>query len=186
MSREDELRQLIADQAADQAQGDVGLTNVKPGAENFMDQPEYQQSVATASEIFERLPDLENRKNIASGVDGEPKLSGWAGDKAEATQQARAEGLEAGHEPDPHFRDPKGSPGQYESSHSERQRAVGTSDQHFASSKELCPACQRWFAARAGLEQRPQFVADPTGVHVFMPNGSHSVQPHPSGAVTTP
>jgi hypothetical protein len=118
-------------------------------------------------------------------MEGDPKKSGWGGDKLETTERAMAEGLEAGAAPRPHFRDPKGSPGLYESSHSERQRAAGTSDQHFGSSKPLCPACQEWFCARAGLEQRPQFVADPKGVHVFMPDGRHILEPHPSGAITT-
>ena len=137
MSRDQELAKLIAEQAADQASGDVGLIDVEPGAANVRNLPEYEGGVATASEIFERLPDIENPKNIASGVEGDPKLSGWGGDKIEATERAMAEGLEAGAAPRPHFRDPKGSPGLYESSHSERQRAAGTSDQHFRSSAPL-------------------------------------------------
>jgi hypothetical protein len=77
MSRDQELAKLIAEQAADRASGDVGLIDVEPGAANVRDLPEYEGGVATASEIFERLPDIENPKNIASGVEGDPKKSGW-------------------------------------------------------------------------------------------------------------
>ena len=184
LSPEQELKKLIAEQAADRAQGDVGLTDVEPGSQNLHELPEYQESIARASDEFSRLPDIENKKNVAGSPSGGPALSGFAGEKIAPTERAQVEGAEAGHETEPHPFDPKGAEGQYENSHSERHKAAGTSDQEFASAKLMCPACQRWFSARAGLENRPQFVADPSGVHIFMPNGSHSVVPHPSGAVT--
>jgi hypothetical protein len=183
-SPEEELLQLIRDQAADRAQGDVGLTDVDPAERQLLDLPEYQSGIATASDLFAALPDPENAKNVASGPSGTPELSGWGDGGIDATERAQREGEEAGHETEPSVFDPEDAPGQYESSHSERKRAAGTSDQEFASSKPLCPACQRWFSARAGLEGRPQFVGDPGGVHVFSPNGAHSLQPHPSGAIT--
>jgi Domain of unknown function (DUF4157) len=185
MTPEEELNQLIADQAADMAEGDVGLTDVEPGAENILDRPEYQNSIANASEQFEKLNNIESNKNIASGMGGDQGTSGWAGEKAAATEQAQVEGMEAGHETEPHPFD-QGNEGKYESSHSERQAAAGNSDQHFASSKDLCPQCQSWFSARAVAEGRPQFVADPQGVRVFTPDGGQTLVPHPSGAVTTP
>jgi hypothetical protein len=185
LTPEQELKKLMAEQQADAAQ-DVGLTDVEPGAENVLDLPEYQSSIEAASEAFERLPDIENSKNVAGTPGGEPGTSGWEGEKIGPTEQAGVEGAQAGHETEPHPFDPENSPGQYENSHSERHKAAGTSDQHFASSKPMCPACQRWFGARAQAEGRPQFVADPTGVHVFMPDGRHVVTPHPSGAVTMP
>ncbi|MEE6179649.1 eCIS core domain-containing protein [Mycobacterium sp. 050134] len=178
-----ELGKLATEQAADQSK-DVGLTDVDPKDANVLDLPEYQSHIADASDEFARLPDIENPKNIAGKPGAPPVTSGWAGEKGAATEQAQAEGREAGHETQPHYRDPAGGEGQYESSHSERQQAAGTTEQVFASSKPLCPGCQSWFGARAVAQGRPQFVADPTGVHVFMPNGSHTVAPHPSGAVT--
>ena len=185
MTPDEELNQLIADQTAEQAQ-DVGLVEVAPGTENLMDLPEYQNGVSQASELFERLPTgPENPKNIASGMEGEPIKSGWGGDNAAATEQAQVEGMENGHETQPHPFD-QGTEGQFESSHSERQAAAGTSDQHFASSKDLCAQCQSWFSNRAVVEGRPQFVADPQGVRVFTPDGGQTLTPHPSGAVTTP
>jgi hypothetical protein len=180
------LKQLIAEQAADQAQGDVGLTDVEPGAENVLDLPEYQESIARASDAYSRLTNIESAKNIAGTPGGESSTSGWSGEKIGPTERAWVEGVEAGHETEPHPFDPKGAEGQYESSHSERQQAAGTSDQEFSSSKLLCPACQKWFSLRAGLEGRPQFVADPSGVRVFTSDGSHIVAPHPSGAITMP
>jgi hypothetical protein len=165
---------------------DVGSTAVEPGAEHVLDLPEYQGGVAEASDAFASLPDIESAKNVANTPGGDPVKSGWAGEKAAATERARMEGMEAGHETTPHVFDPSGAEGQYESSHSERQKAAGTSDQVFASSKPVCPACQAWFFARAGSEGRPQFIGDPTRVHVFIPDGRHWVVDHPSGAVTTP
>jgi hypothetical protein len=185
MTPEQELNKLIAEQAADMAE-DVGLTDVEPGAANILERPEYQRGVEAASEAFERLPNIEQAKNVAGTPGGEPKTSGWAGEKMDATERAYVEGMEAGHETEPHAFDPKGAEGQYESSHSERQQAAGTSDQEFASSKPMCPQCQGWFGDRASAEGRPQFVADPTGVHVFTSDGRHIVTPHPSGAVTMP
>ena len=186
LSPEEELKQLIAEQEADQARGDVGLTEVEPGGENPLDLPEYQESAARASDAFSRLTNIESAKNIAGTPGGESGTSGWSGEKIGATERAWTEGVEAGHETEPHVFDPEGAEGQYESSHSERQRAAGTSDQEFASSKLVCPACQRWFSSRAGLEGRPQFVADPSGVRVFTPDGRQIVAPHPSGAITMP
>ncbi|KAF0957602.1 hypothetical protein MLGJGCBP_03391 [Rhodococcus sp. T7] len=184
LTPEEELRRLIADQAADQARGDVGLTDVEPGLDNILNLPEFQSAIADASDAFARLQNIESPKNIAGTPGGEPATSGWSGDKIGATEQAGVEGAEAGHETAPHPFDPPDAEGMYENSHSERQKAAGTSDQIFASSKVMCPTCQDWFSQRAGLEAMPQFIGDPSGVHVFMPNGSHSLIPHPSGAET--
>jgi hypothetical protein len=155
LTPDQELAKLIADQKADMESGDVGLIDVELGAENVLDLPETQSGVATASEIFEALPDIENRKNIASGVEGKARKSGWAGENMAGAEQAMVEGLEAAVAAEPHFRDPKEFPGLYKSSHSEPTRAAGTSDQHFASSKHLCPGCQQWFSGRARVEGRP-------------------------------
>jgi hypothetical protein len=154
LTPDQELAKLIADQKADMESGDVGLIDVELGAENVLDLPETQSGVATASEIFEALPDIENRKNIASGVEGKARKSGWAGENMAGAEQAMVEGLEAAVAAEPHFRDPKDFPGLYKSSHSEPTRAAGTSDQHFASSKHLCPGCQQWFSGRAKVEGR--------------------------------
>ena len=162
------------------------MTDVEPGDRNVLDLPEYQASIAEASDAFARLHNIETPKNVAGTPDGTTGTSGWTGEKAEATARARAEGVEAGHETEPHAFDGREGQGQFENSHSERHRAAGTNDQHFASAKEVCSSCQSWFSARAGLEERPQFVADPTGVRVFMPNGSRLLAPHPSEAVTLP
>lgn len=182
-SRNKAVADLTASHAEDRASGDVGMVAVSRRAARVLDLPEYQAGIAEASMAFERLPDIEGKKNVAGTPGGQPILSGWAAGDIDAVARAREEGLTAGNEPDPHPFD-QGDLGQYENSHSERQAAAGTSDQHFASSKLLCPACQRWFSARATLEGRPQFVADPSGVHVFMPDGRHMLAPHPSGAVT--
>jgi hypothetical protein len=187
----DELDQLIADQAADMAT-DPGLTDVEPGGdwpENPMDLPEYEGGVAQASEAFERLPGARGKKTVGGTAGGEsPTESGYVDSpgyegKAEAGDRVDVEGREAGHETEPHVFDPKDTPGGYENSHAERQKAVSSPGEPLAASRLLCPGCQRWFGARARMMEAPQFVADPSGVHVFMPDGRHWVQPHPSGAV---
>lgn len=184
-AEEAELTRLVDDQRLDMLGGDVGEIEIDPAAVTSLDLPEYEEGIGRASDLFAGLPDVESRKNVAAGPDAVPEKSGYGGAGAEPSERVRAEGLEAGYEPASHVFDPRELEGIYESSHSERKRAAGTSDQYFASSKPMCPACQRWFAARAMLLDMPIFVGDPTGVRVFLPNGSQARVPHPSGADTT-
>jgi hypothetical protein len=165
-----------------QALGQMEPDALPPEIVNPTDLPEYRASIEEASGKFGQLTNIEQGKNVALGGADEQGLSGWRGDQAGATERARQEGIEAGHETEPHMFDPKGSEGQYESSHSERKAAAGTTDQHFASSKDMCPRCQDWFAWRARSTGMPQFVGDPSGVRVFLPDGKRLLVPHPSGA----
>ncbi|WRZ01205.1 hypothetical protein OG889_44970 [Streptomyces sp. NBC_00481] len=93
--------------------------------------------------------------------------------------RSRAEGVESGHERDPHFRDPKQVEGGYEDSHAERQAAVASPNRPIGVSQDMCELCQGWFQRRAIGHGRPQIVADPRGVHVFLPDGRHLFTPHP-------
>ena len=171
-----ELSDLSVEHAQDSPQ-DVGLTDVDPSEANVLDRPEYQEKIARASDEFARLTNIESKKTIASTPGGDQSTSGWGGDKGATTEQAQVKGQEAGHETEPDYRDPQGSEGLFESSHAERQQAASSDNQEFASSKRLCRACQGWFGSWAVSHGRPYFVADPAGVHVFMPNGSHTVVP---------
>ena len=176
-----ELSDLSGEHAQDSPQ-DVALTDVDPSEVNVLDLPDYQEGIARASDAFARLTNIESGQNIAGTPGGDQSTSGWSGEKAATTEQAQVKGGEAGHETKPDYRDPQGSEGLYESSHSERQQAASSDSQEFASSKPLCPDCQGWFGSWAVSHGLPYFVADPTGVHVFMPNGSHTVVPHGFGA----
>lgn len=183
MTREQEIAKLIRDQRADQAEG-TGLTDVDPKDRNSLDLPEYQLGIESASALFAGLPAIEIKKNVAAAEVGGPILSGFGGDELGITNVVYGEGVDSGHETTPSVFDPKNDEGRYESSHSERKAAASRGGQSFASSKPMCPACQSWFGSFAMARRRPYFVADPTGVHVFKPNGSHVMAGHPSGADT--
>ena len=183
MTREQEIAKLIREQSADQAEG-TGLTDVDPKDRNSLDLPEYQLGIESASALFAGLPAIEIKKNVAAAEAGGPILSGFGGDELGITNVVYGEGVDSGHETTPSVFDPKNDEGRYESSHSERKAAASRGGQSFASSKPMCPACQGWFGSFAMARRRPYFVADPTGVHVLKPNGSHVMAGHPSGADT--
>ncbi|WP_133869345.1 hypothetical protein [Ilumatobacter fluminis] len=162
--------------------GDPGVEIIDPTSVTELDLPEYQLAVEEASDSFARLSNIEQGKNVAGTTHGDQALSGYH--DPEAVERVRVAGTEAGHETTPHTFD-REFEGQYESSHSERKIAENTGRSSLASSKDLCPLCQRWFAARAESLGEPFFVADPTGVRVFMPDGRVVTVPHPSGADTS-
>ncbi len=168
-----------------------GFTSLNPDRTPIADPtnlPEYQQGITEASLAFERLPGGRGRKNTAGTAQGEANESGYSNnspgynDKPELNAKTAAAGVEAGHDVRGHVFD-RSEAGRYENSHAERQTAVAHPGEPLASLLPLCPDCQRYFVALAALRETPIFVADPTGVHVFMPDRGHSVVPHPSGAV---
>jgi len=168
---------LEKSQQADLAEGDPGHGPVSKSDARVLDLPEYQEGVERASRAFRRLVDLEQKKTTAAPLHGDTSESGWGGGKAEAAERAKALGIEAGHETEPHFRD-QGDEGRYESSHAERQAAQGSGDQSFGVSKELCAACQRWFKDFAKTRRLPYFLADPKGTLIFLPDGRVIREPH--------
>jgi len=150
--------------------------------ENPMDLPEYQRSAESAQGARDSLPEARGQKTVARTEGGDVFESGWTDSpgfegKPGQTERVGVEGAEAGHETDPHVFDPKGTEGGYESSHAERQAAVASPDDPVGVSRDICAACQSWFKARAVSRGIPQFVADPAGTHVFMPDGRQIVIP---------
>ncbi len=158
---------------------------VEPAPDAILDLPEYQLAVEDASAKFASLTNIESGKNVAVGPSGHQELSGYGGAGQEATDRVAAAGRASGHEAEPHVFDRPGDAGSYENSHSERKVAEREGGQSFASSKEVCPACQAYFARRAEATGLPQFIGDPSGVRVFMPDGRQLLTPHPSGADTS-
>ena len=149
----------------------------EPGfQENPLDLPENQVSMESAEAARDSLPEPRGGKTTARVEGGEIFESGWADSpgfegKPATTEQVLSEGVEAGVEHDPHVFDPKNVEGGYESSHAERQAAINCPDEPIGVSRDMCAGCQRWFQARAMSRGVPQFVADPSGGRVFMPDG---------------
>ncbi len=192
---EAEFQELLAKRAADRGVSaraelaeqsrppegavDEALEQSVPGSgRSVLDLPEYQEAMEEARRAYRNLPGERGQKTVASVEGGKPTESGWADTpgyegKAGAADRSRVEGVESGHERDPHFRDPKNVEGGYEDSHAERQAAIASPDRPVGVSKDMCPLCQGWFQRRAVSRGAPQIVADPQGVHVFLPNGRH-------------
>ena len=149
----------------------------EPGfQENPLDLPENQVSMESAEAVSDSLPEPRGGKTTARVEGGEIFEKQWADSpgfegKPATTEQVLSEGVEAGVEHDPHVFDPKNVEGGYESSHAERQAAVNYPDEPIGVSRDMCAGCQRWFQARAMSRGVPQFVADPSGGRVFMPDG---------------
>ncbi|MFF5294092.1 eCIS core domain-containing protein [Paractinoplanes globisporus] len=163
---------------------DEALEQSVPGrGRSVLDLPEYQESMEEARRAYRSLPGRRGQKTVAAAEGGKPTESGWADTpgyegKGGAVDRSRTEGMEAGHERDPHFRDPKNVEGGYEDSHAERQAAVASPDRPIGVSSDMCPLCQGWFQRRAVSRGVTQFVADPRGVHIFLPDGRHLFKPY--------
>jgi hypothetical protein len=192
---EAEFQELLAKRAGEQGVGaraelaeqsrppegalDEALEPSVPGrGRSVLDLPEYQEPMEEARRAYRSLPGGRGKKTVAGVEGGKPAESGWADTrgyegKADAVDRSRVEAMEAGHERDPHFRDPKNVEGGYEDSHAERQAAIASPDRPIGVSSDMCPLCQGWFQRRAVSRGTTLFVADPKGVHVFLPDGRH-------------
>ncbi|CCK24477.1 hypothetical protein BN159_0098 [Streptomyces davaonensis JCM 4913] len=167
--------------AVDEAMVDPQLVPGK--GRSVLDLPEYREAMEEARRVFRGLPGGRGQKTVANVEGGKPTESGWADSagyegKQGAVDRSRAEGVESGHERDPHFRDPKQVEGGYEDSHAERQAAVASPNRPIGVSRDMCELCQGWFQRRAIGHGHAQIVADPRGVHVFLPDGRHLFTPH--------
>ena len=150
----------------------------EPGfQENPLDLPENQVSMESAEAAHNSLPRAERRQDDGAGrgrgdlrerMGRQPRV---AEGKAATTEQVLSEGVEAGVEHDPHVFDPKNVEGSLELGAPSARRPSTTRTSRSASSRDMCAGCQRWFQARAMSRGVPQFVADPSGGRVFMPDG---------------
>lgn len=154
-----------------------------------LDLPEYQESIEAARRAMTNLPEAPGVKTVAGIEGGTPTRSGYNPTEqfpsaAEATESAMVEGAEAGQAPEPHPFDSSataGDSGRVHGSHAEKQAAVLSPDDPVGVSKPMCLDCQAWFRQRAIDRGVPQFVADPEGTRVFMPDGTVHMEPHPEG-----
>lgn len=154
-----------------------------------LDLPEYQESIEAARRAMTGLPAAPGVKTTAGVEGGDPTRSGYKPTKQfphaeEATERAVAEGRQAGAEPEAHEFDRSakaGGSGQVRGSHAEKQAAVLSPDAPVGVSKAMCSDCQAWFRNRAVERSVPQFVADPNGTRVFMPDGTVHFAGHPEG-----
>jgi hypothetical protein len=110
-----------------------------------------------------------------SGYTDRPNYTGAAGN----TDRAMVEGAQAGRGPAEHPFDKQAGPageGQTRASHAEQQAAIEAPDEPLGVNRAMCPDCVEFFRERAIDRETPQFVADPQGVHIFMPSGQHFLE----------
>jgi hypothetical protein len=81
----------------------------------------------------------------------------------------------------PSFGSPGYSANPYEDTHAQRQAASNHWTVPLAAQRILCRQCWQWFRDFAKEEEADQYVADPSGVHVFAADGSYWLEPHPFG-----
>lgn len=158
-----------------------------------LDDPVYQQQIEKAQAAYQGIPDrttgLSSREAgkatartesgvtwSESGYTDRPNFSG----APENTERVIVEGGLAGRAPDEHPFDEanRQAPGTVNASHAEKQVAVMAPDEPIGVNRDMCPDCRGWFEQWAIDRETPQFVADPRGTHVFMPDGSYHFAPH--------
>jgi hypothetical protein len=142
-----------------------------------MDLPEHQAAAESANAARDSLPAPRGNKTTARVEGGRVYESGWADTpgyegKLDLRERVQIEGTEAGHDTTATAIDERGTPGSYESSHAERQAAIDNPDRPIGVSRDMCPACQEWFSKLAQSRGVPQFVSDPSGGRMFMPDGT--------------
>ncbi|GFI24649.1 hypothetical protein IMSAGC011_03451 [Lachnospiraceae bacterium] len=65
----------------------------------------------------------------------------------------------------------QGVPYRFNASHAEKQVAMINGRNVIGVSKNMCEDCQDYFWAKAKLNNEPQIIADPSGIHIFTQDG---------------
>ena len=133
---------------------------------------ELEAAANEAAAVRDGLPKPQGAKTVAGTSDGTTKTSGWGSDVSNIDPVAKLS-KQIGHTPEPHPMDAKGHPGSYHNSHAEKQVAAQTGGaKPIGVSKAMCLDCQMFFKKLAKHRGKPVVVADPSGIRVFMPDGS--------------
>ena len=141
---------------------------------------EFEAQAQQALEARDGISGVPAPKTGASVPDGTTKVSGWGKD-VHSLDPVKSLSKKIGQplSPDP-TRDAPDYPGSYNLSHAEKQIAVVRPNQPVGVSKEMCLDCQQFYQRLANATGRPQIVADPTGIRVFLPNGPTVSGPSPA------
>jgi hypothetical protein len=133
---------------------------------------ELEARAAQALEARDGVSGVPARKTGARAPDGTTTVSGW-GDDVRSLDPVKKLQEKIGQplSPNPAL-DAPDYPGSFNLSHAEKQLAVRRPNQPVGVSRVMCLDCQQFFQRLANSTGRPQIVADPAGVRIFLPNGS--------------
>ncbi len=132
---------------------------------------EFEAQAKQALEARDAVSDVPERKTGARAPDGTATVSGWGTD-VHTLDPVKKLSARIGQPiaPNPAL-DAPDYPGSYNLSHAEKQIAVIKPNQPVGVSRVMCLDCQQFYQRLANSTGRPQIVADPAGVRIFLPNG---------------
>jgi len=143
---------------------------------------EFEAGAKRAVEARAGVSGVPAGKTGARAPDGTQTVSGWGND-VHSLDKVKALSEEIGQplSPTPAL-DAPGYPGSYNLSHAEKQLAVIRPNQPIGVSRVMCLHCQQFFQRLANATGRPQIVADPSGIRIFVPQGTVASGPNPLAA----
>jgi hypothetical protein len=140
-----------------------------PAAEKLA--AEYESLAKQAADARAGIPEM-GRKTGARAPDGTSRTSGWGSDIS-TLDDVRRLANKIGYEPKPNtFLDAAGHPGSYNLSHAEKQLAAASNSSAHGVSRVMCWDCQAFYSRLAVYRGRVIVVADPSGLRLFLPDGT--------------